>query len=76
MTRRKNVYGKKLSNERYGRCLELFAVIHEEIGEAQKAFNDYAWNNSKRYGKIIAELQQVRSPLQELIDTLKDAPIR
>lgn len=70
------MYGKKLSNARYKRCLELFAVIHEEIGEAQKAFNDYAWKNSKEYGKIIVKLQQVQSPLRELVDTLKDAPIR
>lgn len=70
------MYGKKLSNERYYRCLELFAAVHEEIGEAQKAFNDYAWNNSKKYGKIIAELQQVQSPLQELMDTLKNVPVR
>lgn len=69
------MYGKQLSNERYKRCLELFAVIHEELGEAQKAFNDYAWKNSKKYGKIIAELQQIASPLEELIDTLKKAPI-
>lgn len=69
------MYGKQLSNARYKRCLELFAAVHEEIGEAQKAFNDYAWNNSKKYGKIITELQQVLSPLLELIDTLKKAPI-
>ena len=69
------MYGKQLSNARYKRCLELFAVIHEEIGEAQKAFNDYAWNDSKKYGKIIMELEQVASPLLELIDTLKKAPI-
>lgn len=70
------MYGKKLSNKCYQRSLELFAVIYEELGEAQKAFNDYAWRNSTKYGKIIEELEQVKSPLQELIDTLKNVPIR
>jgi len=69
------MYGKQLSNERYKRCLELFAAVYEELGEAQKAFNNYAWKNSGKYGKIIAELEQVASPLLELIDTLKKAPI-
>ena len=69
------MYGKQLSNARYKRCLELFAAVHEELGEAQKAFNNYAWKNSGKYGKVIAELEQVASPLLELIDTLKKAPI-
>lgn len=69
------MYGKQLSNARYKRCLELFAAIHEELGEAQKAFNDYAWKNSGEYGKIVAELGQVASPLLELMDVLKKAPI-
>jgi len=69
------MYGKQLSEKRYKRCLELFAVIHEELGEAQKAFNNYAWKNSGRYGKIITELGHVVPPLQELIIILKGAPI-
>ena len=69
------MYGKQLSNERYKHCLELFAAIYEEIGEAQKAFNDYAWNNSNEYEKIISELGQIASPLLELLDVLKKAPI-
>ncbi len=28
------MYGKQLSDARYKRCLELFAAIHEELGEA------------------------------------------
>lgn len=33
--------------ERYIRYLELFAALHEEVGEAQKAFNDLMWNGGR-----------------------------
>ena len=46
----------QLTTRQYHRCLELFAVIHEEIGEAQKAFNDYVWKDQKTVSATIHEL--------------------
>jgi len=57
----------KLPKNRYLRVLELFAIIHEEIGEAQKAFNDYAWKCKGSYKDICKELGHIRGPLNELI---------
>ena len=37
----------KSPHEKYLRFLELFAALHEEVGEAQKAFNDLMWNNGR-----------------------------
>ena len=41
------------AQERYLRYLELFAALHEEVGEAQKAFNDLMWNNGRISAKPI-----------------------
>ncbi len=55
-----------LTKRQYHRALELFAIVHEEIGEAQKSFNNYAWKDKGTRLDILAELSQVDSPLQEL----------
>lgn len=60
-----------LTKRQYHRALELFAVIHEEVGEAQKAFNDYAWKNKGTRLDIITELGQIDSPLRELQELMQ-----
>ena len=50
----------------YVRCLELFAILHEEVGEAQKAFNDYVWKGEGRNIDVKLELDHIQSPLDEL----------
>jgi len=57
----------------YIRGLELFAVIHEEIGEAQKAFNDFFWKSRGPANDIIFELDQLESPVNELKELIKNA---
>jgi len=57
----------QLTKKQYYRCLELFAIIHEEIGEAQKSFNDYVWKDKGVSTYIEDELRQIDSPIKELI---------
>lgn len=57
---------------KYLRCLELFAVVHEEMGEAQKAFNDWVWKWEGNSNSVIKELEDLDSPLKELKSTLKE----
>ena len=52
--------------QNYLRCLELWAILHEEIGEAQKVFNDMVWRDSKKLIDVLGELDQIDNPLKEL----------
>ena len=54
------------------RCIELMAVIQEEVGEAQKELNNI-WFGKKgaSWEKFKEEVRQIVSPLAELLALLK-----
>lgn len=57
---------KREYEESYVRCLELFSILHEEVGEAQKAFNDWVYKHKGRNIDVKLELDHIQSPLDEL----------
>jgi len=56
----------KIQHENYFRMLELFAALHEEVGEAQKAFNDLMWNQKGRNIDVATELADILPVLDEM----------
>ena len=60
-----------LTKRQYRRALELLAVIHEEVGEVQKSFNDYVWKGKGTRIGILTELSQIQSPIEELQELLQ-----
>ena len=55
-----------LQYKNYLRMLELFAALHEEVGEAQKAFNDLMWNRKGRNIDVVLELDDILPILKEM----------
>ena len=55
-----------LQYKNYLRMLELFAALNEEVGEAQKAFNDLMWNRKGRNIDVALELDDILPVLEEM----------
>jgi len=61
--------------EKLQRCLELMAVIEEEVGEARKELNNIWFNlpkqpTEKDWKRFAEEVKQIVSPLFELLQLL------
>lgn len=63
---------QKFKEGTYLRCLELFAITYEELGEGQKAFNDLIFKFKGNSRLVIKELEHLDSPLNELKHELQD----
>ncbi len=50
-----------------GRCLELIAIIEEEVGEARKEINDIWFGKKQLLTGFENEVIQIYSPLKELL---------
>jgi len=60
-----------LTKEKIKRCIELMAVIQEEVGEAQKELNNIWFGKPEGdVEKLKEEVRQVISPLVELLELL------
>ncbi len=46
--------------------MELFCALNEEVGEAQKAFNDCMWNKKGTNVDVAIELDDVQTVLDEM----------
>ena len=62
---------KPLTKEKLKRCLELMAIIQEEVGEAQKELNNIWFGKPEgNIEKFKEEVKQIVSPLFELLQLL------
>lgn len=63
--------------EPYIRLLELMSVITEEWGETVKDVNNFMWKgfDTENVDKALKELQQLKSPLEELEGVLNYAKV-
>ena len=53
------------------RCIELMAIIQEEVGEAQKELNNIWFTKPEGdWNKFKEEVKQIVSPLNELLELL------
>ena len=64
-----------LTKEKLQRCLELMAVVEEEVGEARKELNNIWFNlpkqpTEKDWKRFAEEVKQIVSPLFELLRLL------
>jgi len=60
-----------LTKEKLKRCIELMAVIQEEVGEAQKELNNIWFGKPEgNMEKFKEEVKQIVSPLFELLQLL------
>ena len=60
-----------LTKEKLKRCIELMAVIQEEVGEAQKELNNIWFGKPEgNMEKFKEETKQIVSPLFELLQLL------
>jgi len=53
------------------RCLELMAIIEEEVGEARKELNNIWFGRSNDWEKFKEEVNHIVPPLVELIKLLE-----
>jgi len=59
-------------NSKIVRCVELMAIIQEEVGEAQKELNNIWFNKPEgSWKKFKEEVKQIVSPLNELLELLE-----
>ncbi len=80
----KRQHKKNLEHWTYQRVLELIAVISEEWGEAVKEANNLLWKNesmnenewNNQIAKILKELKQLDSPVQEFRNLLMKITVR
>jgi hypothetical protein len=54
--------------ENYIKMMELFCALNEEIGEAQKSFNDCMWNGKGSNVDTAIELNDIQIVLDEMKD--------
>lgn len=65
------MYPEPLAKEKLKRCIELMAVIQEEVGEAQKELNNIWFGKPEGdWKKFKEETKQIVSPLFELLKLL------
>jgi len=62
-----------LTKEKIKRCVELMAIIQEEVGEAQKELNNIWFGKPESdWNKFKKEVSQIVPPLYELIKLLEE----